>query len=146
MSTKTKRRAFTGFGAILLFTLAFVIYFRTNFQTIQVSGESMEPTLRNGQRVLVSHAYGLIGDIRKNHIVVLKGSKPGEYFIKRVHALAGQQVGWLNVPSTWKINQGPYIVPEGHIYVIGDNYPVSEDSRRFGPFKMEDVIGKVVVF
>jgi signal peptidase I len=146
MKIKNKRRAFTGFGAVLLFALGFAIFFRTYFQTIQVSGESMEPTLRNGQRVLVSHAYGLIGEIRKNDIVVLKGKEPGSFLIKRVHALGGQAVDWLNVPRTWRIDQGKYVVPEGDIYVIGDNYQVSEDSRQFGPFPIADVIGKVVIF
>lgn len=146
MKLKNKRRAFTGFGAVLLFALGFAIFFRTYFQTIQVSGESMEPTLRNGQRVLVSNAYALIGDIRKNDIVVIKGSSPGEFLIKRVHALGGQTVDWLNVPGNWRIDQGKYVVPQGEIYVIGDNYAVSEDSRKFGPFPMSDVIGKVVIF
>lgn len=146
MKLKNKRKAFTGFGAVLLFALGFAIFFRTYFQTIQVSGESMEPTLRNGQRVLVSHAYSLIGEIRKNDIVVLKGKNPGEFLIKRVHALGGQTVDWLNVPSLWRIDQGKYTVPEGDIYVIGDNYQVSEDSRKYGPFPMSDVIGKVVIF
>jgi signal peptidase I len=146
MTSKSKRRAFTGFGAVLLFALAFAIFFRAYFKTIEVSGESMEPTLRNGQRVLVSNAYGLIGAIRKNDIVVLKGKTAGEYLIKRVHALGGQAVDWLNVPGSWRIDQGKYVVPQGEVYVIGDNYQVSEDSRKYGPFPLDDVIGKVVVF
>lgn len=146
MKQSNKRRAFTGFGAVLLFALGFAIFFKTYFQTIQVSGESMEPTLRNGQRVLVSHAYNLVGEIRKNDIVVLKGKNPGEFLIKRVHAMGGELVDWLNVPSNWPIDGGKFRVPEGEIYVVGDNYLVSEDSRRYGPFPMSDVIGKVVVF
>ncbi|HRI44323.1 MAG TPA: signal peptidase I [Fimbriimonadaceae bacterium] len=146
MKIKNKRRAFTGFGAVLLFALAFAIFFRAYFKTIEVSGESMEPTLRSGQRVLVSDAYGLIGAIRKNDIVVLKGKAAGEFLIKRVHALGGQTVDWLNVPGSWRIDQGKYVVPDGEVYVIGDNYQVSEDSRRYGPFPLADVVGKVVVF
>jgi len=143
--SRRKRLLLTGFGSFLLFVLAFVIFFYLNFQTVSVKGNSMEPTFQNGRRVLVSQAYWLVGDIKKDDIVVLKEPGSGDIVIKRVYALGGDVVDMRNIPEDWSIGNGEYRVPENKYYVIGDNKPVSEDSRRFGPVDPKDIIGKVVI-
>lgn len=143
---RSKRKAFTGFGAVLLFVLAFVIFFRMNFRTVVVSGSSMLPTLKNGNKVLVSKAYWLIGQLTDGNIVVIRGDQPGEYIIKRIYRLAGETVDSYNIPDSWSLLNGVYKVPEGNIYVIGDNRGISEDSRRFGPVDLTRVLGKVVAY
>ncbi|MBX3112372.1 MAG: signal peptidase I [Fimbriimonadaceae bacterium] len=136
---------FTGFGVFLLFVLGFVVFFYWNFNTIEVKGDSMEPTFHNGQRLLISKAYWLVGDIKKNDIVVVKNIEGGDTIIKRVYALPGQTVDFFNVPESYDFSKGAYVVPAGHLYILGDNRPVSDDSRLFGPVDTKDVLGKVVV-
>jgi len=144
-SGRRKRLLLTGFGSFLLFILAFVVFFYLNFQTVAVKGNSMEPTFQNGRRVLVSQAYWLVGKIKKDDIVVLREPNSGDIVIKRVNAIGGDVVDMRNIPEDWSIANGEYRVPPGMFYVIGDNKPVSEDSRRFGPITPSDIIGKVVI-
>jgi signal peptidase I len=141
-----RRRAFRGFGVFLLAVLGFALFFQVNFQTVSVRGHSMEPTFSHGDRLLVSRAYWLVGPIRRNDIVVVRMKDTGDVLIKRVKGLPGDVVDFIDVPSTWKIGMGEYRVPEGGMYLLGDNRPVSQDSRVFGPFAPEDVVGKVVVY
>ena len=143
---KRKRLIYTGFSGFLLFLLVVAVFFYRNFRTIEVQGDSMETTLHAGSRLLISNAYWLVGPIRDNDIVVIRNPyEENEVIIKRVYKLAGEAVGLANVPENWDVTSGPYIVPEGTIYVLGDNRQVSQDSRHYGPFEIEDVIGKVVV-
>jgi signal peptidase I len=147
---RTARRAFTGFGAVLLFVLAFVVFFRFNFTSVVVAGQSMLPTLKNGKKVLVSKAYWLVGGIQDGSIVVIQqGDKPSDYIIKRVYKMAGESVDSFNFPRDVLLSETGgegYKVPENHVFVIGDNRGISEDSRVFGPVEMDKIIGKVVAY
>ncbi len=142
--SKRKVRFFTVF---LLVVLVLAVVFATNFKTAVVDGQSMMPTLVNGQKVLTTKAYFLVGPIRKNDIIVLQEEKSEtKYFIKRVYGLPGDQIPWALAPQDWPLEKGPYVVPEGRIYVIGDNILHSDDSRKFGAFQLEKVLGKVVTW
>ncbi len=141
-----KKILFTGFGVFLLFVLVFVLVLWRNFRTVEVEGPSMEPTFHTGQRVLVSSAYWLVGAIKKGDIIVLKTPVKGDVIIKRVYALAGDKVDLLNVPDSWSLVNGDFIVPQNTVFVLGDNRPVSEDSRELGPIPLKAIIGKVVVW
>ncbi|MCH8978240.1 MAG: signal peptidase I [Armatimonadetes bacterium] len=145
-SPKVRTLIYTGFGSFLLFLFAIVIFVYYNFKTIEVQGDSMMPTLEPGQRLPVSKAYWLVGALKPGDIVVIENSRDNEIIIKRVYKLAGEKVDLRNVPFSWDVTQGDYIVPEGTVYVLGDNWSVSQDSRHYGPFDLADVIGKVVVF
>ncbi len=145
-AAKGKRRILiTGFGLFMLFLLAFVLFFWANFKTVEVKGESMMPTFKSGTRLLVSKAYWLVGRIKKNDVIVLNGKENGDVIIKRVYGLSGDKINAYNAPRDWKLANGDYTVPDGCVYVLGDNLPVSQDSRYYGPFKLSDVIGKVVI-
>lgn len=143
---KGKKRAITGFGVFLSLMLCLSVFFYVNFKTIEVSGISMWPTLKDHQRVLVSKAYWLVGSIRDNDIVVLHDPHgPGE-IIKRVKWSAGEDVNWKWRPATAPGVGQNYVVPEGTVYVLGDNRPKSEDSRKFGFVDMSTILGKVVIY
>jgi signal peptidase I len=143
--SRRKTVIWTSFGGFLIFLLAFSIFFYKNFRTIEVQGDSMEPTLTEGERLLVSSAYWLVGEIKDNDIVVIRNRDEGDTIIKRVYKREGETVDLANVPDSWDITQGKYVVPPGTIYVLGDNREVSQDSRHHGPFELKDVLGKVVI-
>jgi signal peptidase I len=106
----------------------------------------MLPTLQNGKKVLASKAYWLVGSIQDGNIVVIKGDSPGDYIIKRVYKMGGEAVDTFNAPGDWSLINGEYKVPEGHVYVLGDNRAISEDSRRIGPVEVNRILGKVVAY
>lgn len=139
-----RNKAATGFGASLLVLFLIALFFYFNFTSVVVSGHSMEPTFHTGQRLLACKAYWLVGGIKDNDIVVIKTGNGSEYIIKRVYRTGGEIVDWPNAPTDWQLTNGEMKVPEGEVYVIGDNRPVSEDSRTFGPLPIDRVIGKII--
>ena len=146
IKSKPKRRV-RFFTVFLFVVLILAAVFSLNFKTAVVDGQSMHPTLSNGQKVLTTKAYFLVGSIKKNDIIVLREEQSAsKYFIKRVYGMPGDQIPWALAPQDWPLENGPYTVPEGRIYVIGDNILHSDDSRKFGAFKLENVLGKVVTW
>lgn len=152
--TEQEKRGFArpaarnGFLGVLLAVLAFLVFFFYNFQTVVVSGKSMLPTLKNRQHILLCKALWLVGPIKQNDIVVLKMGDPSrsEFLVKRVWAVGGDVIKDVTLsPIGWNYFQdGYYRVPEGKVYVLGDNRLASEDSRLFGPVNERNIIGKVV--
>lgn len=140
-----RKRGITGLGVALLFVLAFAIFFHLNFKRVIVEGPSMEPTLHHKSWVMVTKAYWLVGALGKKDIVLLTDTGPTGYMIKRIYATAGDHVDRANWPLKHDITQGDYIVPPGHIFVVGDNRLQSQDSRDFGPVPLSNVLGKVVI-
>jgi len=142
--------AVTGFGVVLLGALVFLVFCLFNVKTVIVSGQSMMPTLDSGKKVVVSKAYWLVGPIQDGNIVVIKqGEGAGDYIIKRVYKMAGEIVDTFNVPGDTPLSslgRDGYKVPDGHVYVLGDNRSISEDSRKFGPVETNQIIGKVVAY
>ena len=125
---------------------------------IRVDGFSMEPTLRNGEFVIVNKlAYKLgspsIGDV----IVFHYPRDPSQEFIKRVIGLPGDQVKvsggqvyvngkQLNEPyiaSPSRYN-GEWEAPAGGLFVLGDNRNNSSDSHSWGGVPLGNVIGKAL--
>lgn len=128
-------------------------------QATVVRGQSMEPTLHDNQRVIVEKlSYRLTGGPHRGDVVVLRLDGARDMLIKRVVALPGETVAvqdgrvWVDgVPlaEPWAIRQGgpdfpPTVVPEGHIFVLGDNRSHSNDSRSFGPVPLGNIIGHAV--
>lgn len=134
------------FLVIALLVFLFLVFFFMSFQTVVVIGDSMAPKFKDGDRILICKASWLVGPMKKGDIVVIRYGPPGEYLVKRVWWLEGEEVG-SNIPNPdqWDFFEhgGPLVVPPGHIYVLGDNITISEDSRAFGPVPLFDVIGKV---
>lgn len=143
-SRRPRKPWITSFGIGLLVVLVFAIAASSGFKMVRVSGHSMDPVYRDGQKVIMTNWYWLVGPVRRDDIVVIRGPAPGEIMFKRAQYLAGEEVDWVNVPKNWSITSGKYRVPPGHVFVIGDNLNESSDSRDFGPIRMEDVMGKVI--
>lgn len=142
---KQRKRAATGFGLTLGLLFFFALFLNLNFHTVIVDGQSMMPTLNPNEKVVVSKAYWLVGPIHDKDIVVIKDPTADGYIIKRVFRMAGERVPVDKWPDSQKLEDGEYTVPDGDIFVLGDNIRESEDSRKFGPVSLSTVIGKVVV-
>ena len=130
-----------GVFVALVAILAGLSFFFYNFQFVIVSGNSMLPTLYTEQRILVCKALWAIGPPRKGDIVVVD-TEDG-FIVKRVAYLAGDEVPPEKRPFDWPLEPN-LVVPEGMVYVLGDNHRESEDSRVFGPVKADRIVGKAV--
>lgn len=141
--TMEQRRNATATRSLVLLTIfgLLALFFALNFRIVVVNGPSMEPTYKNGDRLLMTTAYWLFGEIQKGDVVVVVRPS-GELLIKRVVALAGEEVPrkyWS--PLVYMMGGR---VPEGHIFVVGDNLDRSEDSRQIGAIPLSYVQGKIV--
>ena len=129
-------------------------------QAMVVQGPSMRPNLNYNHRVIVEKVtYALIHGPRRGDVVVI--DMPGEsaLLVKRTVALPGETVEVLGgqvfingrpLDEPWAIRQGgpdypETRVPEGHIFVLGDNREQSRDSRFFGPVPVERIRGHVAL-
>jgi signal peptidase I len=125
-------------------------------QATRVYGQSMEPNLRENQRLVIEKvSYYLHGPRRGDVIVLHDPAGSSELLIKRVVALAGERVTVgqgrvfvdgvaLNEPYLAQATDGPehsWTVPPLSVFVMGDNRDASRDSRSFGPVPIGDVVG-----
>lgn len=131
-------------------------------ETIEVSGYSMEPTLYDGERMLINKFIYWTRLPKTGDIVVFKF--PGDTrkeFIKRVIAHEGQTVEirfgqvyvddeplhepYLDKP--WEQDYPKQEIQKGHIFVLGDNRNFSEDSRHpaVGQVPLKNVQGMAFV-
>lgn len=125
---------------------------------IRVDGSSMVPTLHDGQFVMVNRLAYRFGSPNHGDIVVFPSPQnPDQEYIKRIIGLPGDSVGIANgkvyVNDQALIEpyidaaprgQGAWVVPEGHVFVLGDNRNNSQDSRNFKYIPLENVIGKAI--
>lgn len=128
---------------------ATVLWARRNLLVATISGTSMHPTHRPGDKLLVRRLPA--GRIRAGDIVVADivavpayGAAPSSgpapsRVVKRVAAVPGDPV-----PASVPRRAGETSVPEGCLVLLGDNPGQSLDSRRFGYVPATDVVGKVV--
>jgi signal peptidase I len=108
----------------------------------KVEGISMEPTLQPGQGLLLVRLLWLAGGIHDGDIVVVSDPSGQHHMIKRVYKSGGEQVEPDFQPG--ETPAADYVVPEGNIYVLGDNLEHSEDSRVWGPIPLSRVDGKAI--
>ncbi|MCA8976845.1 MAG: signal peptidase I [Planctomycetes bacterium] len=141
-------------GATLMVMLHLFI-----LQVSIVRGSSMEPCLHDGDRLVVDRVSYAMADVGRGDVVVLRNPRNHAIdFVKRVVALPGDKVemraGTLLVNGTPHDSYGcihdrqdldALIVPDDHFFVLGDNRPVSCDSRDFGLVAKELLKGRVRV-
>jgi signal peptidase I len=148
------------------------------FENYEVHGDSMIPTLRDGDVVFVDKLER--GEVPARGAVVLFEAEGGEKMIKRVIALPGEELelspeglridgralppsatgdgeaasscGVRLLAQALDASRFEFIadsradtltarVPDGHVFVLGDNRPVSKDSRTIGPVDVQRLVG-----
>ncbi|HEX2985534.1 MAG TPA: signal peptidase I [Caproiciproducens sp.] len=143
--------------------IAAVLVFTLFFRIVAVSGPSMLPTVRSGDRVILS---GFAYHPHRNDVVVITHTaKVTEPIIKRVIALENEVVDIDFQTGTILINgiplkesaylrkgivgqnsdyRYPLKVPKGHVFVLGDNRAISNDSRfqDIGMIDQQFILGK----
>lgn len=106
-------------------------------------GPSMKPTINANSLsdlVLTEHISTKLRLLKKSDIVIARSPKdPRITICKRITALEGDMV-----VSDVKINQEKIIkVPQGHVWLLGDNMDHSMDSRSYGPVPYGLILGRV---
>ncbi|MEV0196002.1 S26 family signal peptidase [Nonomuraea sp. NPDC050691] len=147
MSGATALVAVLGLTVALAVALAVVVGVRRRYLVVTVEGESMLPTYRPGERVLVRRARA--GALRAGQVVVLSDLVPAggaelrlRWIIKRVAALPGDPIPRDTVPA---LRAAPgTLVPAGHLVVLGDNPDRSHDSRHSGYLTTDRLYGVVL--
>ncbi len=137
-------------------TLLAVAALRGVLRRFEIRESSMAPALDSGDWVVAKRRTGILqrGDI----VVFNDPTGTGMDLVKRVIGIPGDHVGIENgrvtingalLADRWANGvtepDGEWSVPEGHIWVLGDNRPHSRsDGRLFGPTPMETVHWQVV--
>lgn len=126
-------------------------------QATRVYGQSMEPTLHTDQRIVVEKLSYKFHPPQRGDVVVLRlPQDPSELLIKRVVGLPGEMLSihdgrvWIDgqpldepyLSQTTFGDRAPQVIPEDHIFVMGDNRGFSNDSRSFGLVPYDNIIGR----
>jgi signal peptidase I len=164
--TRSSAKSILEWLGVILGALLVALLIKTFLlQAFYIPSRSMEPTLRIGDRVLVNKLSYKMHDINRGDIVVFERppDEPPDAIkdlIKRVIALPGETISSQNgkvfidgrpldepylEAGTMTENLPPTLVPEGHVFVMGDNRSDSRDSRYFGPIEEELVVGRAFV-
>ncbi|MDQ4062793.1 MAG: signal peptidase I [Actinomycetota bacterium] len=158
-----KGGGFLEFLIILLAAFAFVFGFIRPFvlEAFQVPSESMVPTFEVGDRFIANKFVYRFWEPAVGDVVVFSSVEGGdEDLVKRIVALPGDEVtvqnGVLSVNGEVRdepfVNEGlpdrstygPARVPEGEVFVMGDNRTNSRDSRFFGSVPIENIEGEAI--
>lgn len=166
---KTVATLFEWIETVILAFCFVVFIFTFIFKVVTVSGPSMNYTLYEGQKLIIS---SLFYTPKRGDIVVVDTEKFDEPIIKRIIALEGDTVmidfdNWKTTVTTKEgktiiyeneeyVNRDngsmgyshslkyPLTVGEGEIFVMGDNRAHSTDSRSRGCFKESEILGRAI--
>jgi signal peptidase I len=134
------------------------------FQAFYIPSDSMVPTLKTNDRVLVNKLSYKVHPVHRGDIVVFT-KPPSETsdikdLVKRVIALPNETVGGRNghIYINGKQLKEPYLpagtnagtfsdqtIRPNEVWVMGDNRAFSRDSRYFGPIQKKTIVGRVFV-
>lgn len=161
-----------GWARSILFAIVVAFLIRAYILTpVLVEGASMEPTLHDHEKIIVSKTISWIGEIHRGDIVIIKDDEVKINYVKRVIGLPGETIKMKDdvlfvngkeirepylddykktanqLGSRLTGDFGPIEVPKDHYFVMGDNRPHSMDSRTdsldtLGFIETDRIIGK----
>ncbi|HEC2149973.1 TPA: signal peptidase I [Staphylococcus delphini] len=138
-----------------------------------IKGDSMDPTLKDGERVIVNKIGKTLGHLDNGNVIVFHADETNDY-VKRIIGKPGDHVVYKNdqLYLNGKKVDEPYLdynlkhktyeqitgsfdskdlpgsngkeqIPKDKYLVLGDNREVSKDSRAFGLIDKDQIVGKV---
>lgn len=166
-----KKRYFRKIIPVVLLAIALAFIFRSFlFASYIVDGESMQPTLYDGNLLMVNKIVYDLKDVDRFDVIVFHANEEYDY-VKRVIGVPGDEIEYkddklyingqfvkeeflepfkkMNDKKpytnnfTLEENTGEKQVPDGKLFVMGDNREASLDSRKFGFVSVHQLVGKV---
>lgn len=150
-------------GWMLVGATAAVIYgFGNLYQPTVVVGESMSPTLKSGRLIWVDRTYYKTHKPQCGEVIVFKDDA-GDTYVKRVYRGPGETLHYIASGSNFLLPvREPFAeslrvrydgsrgslrvkqmrVDDDSVFVLGDNFNVSVDSRQIGPVPIQSIIGR----
>lgn len=124
----------------------------------RIDGSSMNPTLNDGQYLIINNVSYLLEEPKRGDIIVFQHPQNDLNLIKRVIGLPGDHIEitnrqvkvngvpleepYIQAPPTYN---GAWDVPEGQYFVLGDNRNNSSDSHSWLYLPQENILGKAEV-
>lgn len=124
----------------------------------RIDGNSMNPTLLNGEYLIISNFAYQLDDPQRGDIIVFRHPNSELNLIKRVIGLPGDMVDiqngvvhvngvaldepYIQAPPTYSSS---WVVPEGQFFVLGDNRNNSSDSHAWGFLPLDHILGKALL-
>lgn len=142
---------------VLTIFIFLVIHFVV--QSYHVDGTSMQPNLNSSEFVVVNKTAYLFGHPERGDVIVFHyPHNPTDDYIKRVIGLPGDKIRtdftsvWVNgvqlketyISAPGNPSAQEWTVPANDYFVMGDNRPVSDDSRSWGFVPASFIVGKAV--
>lgn len=162
---KTVLRELWDYVKMIIFVIVFVLIVN-NFIIInaKIPSESMENTIMTGDQIFGNRLAYLAKDPQRYDVVIFKyPDNESQLFIKRIIGLPGETVEIIDgkvyiddaktplddsfIPEPMVGDYGPYTVPEGSYFMLGDNRNYSKDSRYWkNPFvERKKILGKAAL-
>ncbi|MBN2004892.1 MAG: signal peptidase I [Anaerolineae bacterium] len=138
--------------------IAFLLTHYVGQKTVVLS-QSMEPNLYADQQLIVDKVTYHFRTPERGEIVVIDVDESEIPYIKRVIGLPGETLEiknnqvWINgeaisepyLAETYQRDYGPVQIPEGYLFVMGDNRNNSRDSRSIGAVALDHVLARAWV-